>query len=181
MDSLEFQVDVNENFINRVRPAQAVTAKLNAYPDWPIAAHVIAMIPTADRSKGTVMVRIGIDEKDPRILPEMGGRVSFLGEQPGADAAAATSAVCLPAAAVQGVQLIGHDDLQFAGFVGGGKLGGGFGGGAEFGASVNHVDLGSDVLECQRPVHGGIAAAGDHHAAAAEILPAADVILHGAG
>jgi RND family efflux transporter MFP subunit len=115
MDSLEFQVDVNENFINRVRPAQAVTAKLNAYPDWPIAAHVIAMIPTADRSKGTVMVRIGIDEKDPRILPEMGVRVSFLGEQPGADAAAATSAVSLPAAAVQGAGSAGtvfvvHDD-----------------------------------------------------------------------
>jgi RND family efflux transporter MFP subunit len=82
MDSLELQVDVNENFINRVRPGQVVAAKLNAYPDWPIAAHVIAMIPTADRSKGTVMVRIAIDQKDPRVLPEMGVRVSFLADAP---------------------------------------------------------------------------------------------------
>src|SRR4029077_5715600 len=68
MDSLEVQVDVNENFINRVQPKQIVTAKLNAYPDWQIPAHVIAVIPTADRSKGTVLVRIGLDQKDARIL-----------------------------------------------------------------------------------------------------------------
>ncbi len=80
MDSLEIQVDVNENFINRVTPAQRVNAKLNAYPDWQIPAHVIAVIPTADRAKGTVTVRIALDQKDPRILPEMGVRVSFLEE-----------------------------------------------------------------------------------------------------
>src|SRR3984885_16282592 len=78
MHSLEIQVDVNENFINRVEPAQKATAKLNAYPDWQIPGHVIAVIPTADRSKGTVTVRIALDQKDPRILPEMGVRVSFL-------------------------------------------------------------------------------------------------------
>jgi RND family efflux transporter MFP subunit len=115
MDSLEFQVDVNENFINRVRPAQAVTAKLNAYPDWQLAGHVIAMIPTADRSKGTVMVRIAIDDKDARILPEMGVRVSFLGAEPAADTVATDHAVTLPADAVQksgaaGTVFVIHDD-----------------------------------------------------------------------
>jgi RND family efflux transporter MFP subunit len=80
MDSLEIQVDVNENFINRVQPNQQVIAKLNAYPDWQIPGHVIAVIPTADRSKGTVTVRIALDQKDPRILPEMGVRVSFLAD-----------------------------------------------------------------------------------------------------
>src|ERR1700674_4264317 len=102
MDSLEFQVDVNENFINRVRPAQQATAKLNAYPDWQIPAHVIAVIPTADRSKGTVTVRIALDQKDARILPEMGVRVSFLADpaqEPGSKIAAG---VALPSNAVQG-------------------------------------------------------------------------------
>jgi RND family efflux transporter MFP subunit len=102
MDSLEIQVDVNENFINRVRPAQQATARLNAYPDWQIPAHVIAVIPTADRGKGTVTVRIALDQKDARILPEMGVRVSFLdepGTEPGGKAAAG---VTLPANAVQG-------------------------------------------------------------------------------
>lgn len=78
MDSLEIQVDVNENFINRVERDQKATAKLNAYPDWQIPAHVIAVIPTADRSKGTVTVRVAMDERDSRILPEMGVRVAFL-------------------------------------------------------------------------------------------------------
>jgi RND family efflux transporter MFP subunit len=103
MDSLEFQVDVNENFINRVKPGQKVSAKLNAYPDWQIPAHVTAVIPTADRSKGTVTVRIGIDDtKDPRILPEMGVRVSFLEDQPDAAPGSAPAAgVSLPGGAVQ--------------------------------------------------------------------------------
>ena len=102
MDSLEIQVDVNENFINRVRPAQQASAKLNAYPDWQIPAHVIAVIPTADRSKGTVTVRIALDQKDARILPEMGVRVSFLdnpAQEPGSKIAAG---VTLPVNAVQG-------------------------------------------------------------------------------
>ena len=78
MDSLEIEVDVSENFINRVHPDQAVTARLNAYPDWAIPAHVIAIIPTADRAKATVKVRVGFDARDDRVLPEMGVRVAFL-------------------------------------------------------------------------------------------------------
>jgi RND family efflux transporter MFP subunit len=114
MDSLEIQVDVNENFINRVRSAQPVSAKLNAYPDWRIPAHVIAVIPTADRSKGTVTVRIAIDQKDPRILPEMGVRVAFL-EDAKAPGGAPLPGLRIPATAVQasgdtGVVFVVHDD-----------------------------------------------------------------------
>jgi len=119
MDSLEIQVDVNENFINRVHADQAVSAKLNAYPDWQIPGHVIAVIPTADRSKGTVTVRISIDQKDPRILPEMGVRVAFLedGAKSAGDAGSstATGGVSLPKAAVEvsgdtGVLYVLHGD-----------------------------------------------------------------------
>ncbi|MEO8464761.1 MAG: efflux RND transporter periplasmic adaptor subunit [Gammaproteobacteria bacterium] len=78
MESLEIEVDVSENFINRVHADQPVTAHLNAYPDWGIPAHVIAIIPTADRAKATVKVRVGFDARDERILPEMGVRVAFL-------------------------------------------------------------------------------------------------------
>src|SRR6516225_6448417 len=78
MDSLEVEVDVNEAYINRVEPGQRVESVLNAYPDWRIPSHVIAIIPTADRSKATVKVRIGLDAKDSRIVPDMGVRVSFL-------------------------------------------------------------------------------------------------------
>ncbi len=114
MDSLEIQVDVNENFINRVQPDQKASAKLNAYPDWQIPGHVIAVIPTADRSKGTVTVRIALDQKDPRILPEMGVRVSFLEDATGAGNAKPVPGVSLPANAVQvsgsvGVVFVVHD------------------------------------------------------------------------
>ncbi|MFI4880380.1 MAG: efflux RND transporter periplasmic adaptor subunit [Steroidobacterales bacterium] len=78
MDSLEIEVDVNEAYINRVQPGQPVESTLNAYPDWQIPSHVIAIIPTADRAKATVKVRIGLDAKDARIVPDMGVRVSFL-------------------------------------------------------------------------------------------------------
>jgi RND family efflux transporter MFP subunit len=81
MDSLEIEVDVNEAYINRVQPKQPVDSVLNAYPEWKIPSHVIAIIPTADRSKATVKVRIGIDSKDERIVPDMGVRVSFLEER----------------------------------------------------------------------------------------------------
>ncbi len=101
MDSLEVQVDVNENFINRVQAAQQATARLNAYPDWQIPAHVIAVIPTADRSKGTVTVRIALDQKDSRILPEMGVRVSFLAESPQEAGSRPAGGVTLPGDAVQ--------------------------------------------------------------------------------
>ena len=79
MESLEIEVDVSENFINRVHVGQEASARLNAYPDWEIPCSVVAIIPTADRSKATVKVRVGFKQKDPRILPEMGVRVSFLG------------------------------------------------------------------------------------------------------
>ncbi|HIA43210.1 MAG TPA: efflux RND transporter periplasmic adaptor subunit [Gammaproteobacteria bacterium] len=78
MDSLEIEVDVNESFINRVESGQPVVATLNAYPKWDIPSEVIAIIPTADRNKATVRVRIGFLEKDERVLPDMGIRVSFL-------------------------------------------------------------------------------------------------------
>jgi len=78
MDSLEVEVDVSENFINRVHVGMPAVVKLTAYPDWGIPAQVVAIIPTADRSKATVTVRVGFKLKDPRILPEMGARVSFL-------------------------------------------------------------------------------------------------------
>src|ERR1700723_3142179 len=101
MDSLEIQVDVNENFINRVRAAQQASARLNAYPDWQIPAHVIAVIPTADRSKGTVTVRIALDQKDARILPEMGVRVSFLADSPQEPGTKPAAGVSLPGNAIQ--------------------------------------------------------------------------------
>jgi RND family efflux transporter MFP subunit len=78
MSSLEIEVDVNEAFIGRVKPGQKVQATLDAYPEWKIPARVVAIIPAADRSKATVRVRIGFDQLDPRILPDMGVSVSFL-------------------------------------------------------------------------------------------------------
>jgi RND family efflux transporter MFP subunit len=78
MNSDEIEVDVNENYIARVRAGQPVTAILDAYPDWKIPSHVRTVIPTADRQKATVKVRISFDQLDPRILPDMGVKVSFL-------------------------------------------------------------------------------------------------------
>ena len=80
MSSLEVEVDVNESYINRVRPDQPVEAILDAYPDWRIPAHVITSVPSADRAKATVKVRIGFEQLDQRILPDMGVKVSFLSE-----------------------------------------------------------------------------------------------------
>jgi multidrug efflux pump subunit AcrA (membrane-fusion protein) len=102
MQSLEVQVDVSEAFIGRVAPGQTVEAVLNAYPDWRIPGHVIAIVPTADRSKATVKVRIALDRQDPRIVPEMGVRVAFLeaGTQAAAEDAAPPPGVLVPAAAV---------------------------------------------------------------------------------
>lgn len=79
MDSLEIEVDVNEAYIQRVRPDQPVTATLDAYQNWKIPAKVIAIVPTADRQKATVRVRIGFLERDQRILRDMGVKVAFLG------------------------------------------------------------------------------------------------------
>lgn len=78
MDSREIEVDVNEAFINRVSDGQKTEAVLDAYPQWIIPSHVISIVPTADRQKATVKVRIGFDQLDPRILPDMGVKVRFL-------------------------------------------------------------------------------------------------------
>ena len=77
MSSLEIEIDVNESYINRVEPGQPVEATLDAYPDWKIPCKVIAIIPTADRDKSTVKVRVGFDQLDPRILPDMSVKVAF--------------------------------------------------------------------------------------------------------
>ena len=82
MQSLEIEVDVNESYIARVRSGQPVTAVLDAYPDWRIPAKVRTVIPTADRQKATVKVRVAFDQLDPRILPDMGVKVAFLGDEP---------------------------------------------------------------------------------------------------
>ena len=80
-DSLEIEVDVNEAYIQRVKPGQRVSATLDAYSDWRIPAEVIAIIPTADRQKATVKVRIGFLERDERVLRDMGVKVAFLGAE----------------------------------------------------------------------------------------------------
>lgn len=77
MASLEIEIDVNEAYINRVTAGQKIVATLDAYPDWQIPCHVIAIIPTADRQRATVEVRVGFDELDARILPDMGVKVAF--------------------------------------------------------------------------------------------------------
>jgi len=81
MESLEIEVDVNEAYIQRVQPGQRVSATLDAYPNWQIPAEVIAIVPTADRQKATVRVRIGFLERDERVLRDMGAKVAFLGSE----------------------------------------------------------------------------------------------------
>lgn len=103
MDSLEIEVEVNEAYIGRVKAGQPVEATLNAYPDWKIPADVIAIIPAADRSKATVKVRIGIKVKDPRIVPDMGARVSFLEERHAQGETKPLPGVLVPASAVASV------------------------------------------------------------------------------
>ena len=98
-DSLEIEVDVNEAYIQRVEAGQLVSAVLDAYPDWRIPAEVVAIIPTADRQKATVRVRVGLLERDPRILRDMGVKVSFLGALPG-NAEPETQGVLIPGAAL---------------------------------------------------------------------------------
>jgi RND family efflux transporter MFP subunit len=78
MDSLELDVEVNESYISRVAPAQRVQVTLDAYPGWNIPASVIAVVPSANRSRGTVRVRIGMLQKDARVLPDMAAKVTFL-------------------------------------------------------------------------------------------------------
>ena len=106
MSSLEIEVDVNEAYINRVERGQKVRATLDAYPDWRIPATVITPVPTADRQKATVRVRIGFDALDPRILPDMGIKVTFLDTTApnvagGAAPAAGPASTLVPSAAIR--------------------------------------------------------------------------------
>jgi RND family efflux transporter MFP subunit len=101
MRSLEIEVDVNESYINRVAPAQPVTAVLDAYPEWPIPAKVITTVPTADRQKATVLVRIAFNELDPRILPDMGVKVTFLREADAVPGTASRPVALVPKSAVR--------------------------------------------------------------------------------
>ena len=118
MSSLEIEVDVNESYINRVRPQQRVEAVLDAYPDWRIPSHVITTIPSADRQKATVKVRIAFDpstssgspragsrgdELDPRILPDMGVKVAFLRDEKESQTASAAPRALVPKAAIRSV------------------------------------------------------------------------------
>jgi HlyD family secretion protein len=100
MSSLEIEVDVNESFINRVQPKQPVEALLDAYSEWHIPGKVIAIIPTADRQKATVKVRVGFDQLDERILPDMGVKVAFRSAET-ENAAPAKVSVVVPKSAIQ--------------------------------------------------------------------------------
>ena len=105
MSSLEIEVDVNEAYLQRVVPGQKVRATLDAYPDEPFASHVITIIPSADREKATVQVRIGFDALDGRILPDMGVKVAFLSDETagsGAAGAAPRRTIQVPRAAIRG-------------------------------------------------------------------------------
>jgi RND family efflux transporter MFP subunit len=99
MESLEIEIDVNESYINRVQTGQPVEATLDAYPEWKIPCKVIAIIPTADRQKSTVKVRVGFDKLDPRILPEMSVKVAF--REAGGSLPAAGRQVTIPKTAIQ--------------------------------------------------------------------------------
>ena len=100
MSSLEVEVDVNEAYINRVKAHQPVQVVLNAWPDDPFEAKTIAIVPTADRSKATVRVRIGFVSRDARVLPDMGVKVAFLEEEVTAEAGAPASRVTMPTSAL---------------------------------------------------------------------------------
>jgi RND family efflux transporter MFP subunit len=117
MSSLEIEVDVSESYINRVKPNQPVEAVLDAYPDWRIPAHVITTVPTADRQKATVRVRIGFEELEARILPDMGVKVSFFNERQPVSAADAPAKprLLVPKGAVrsdggQSIVFVVHED-----------------------------------------------------------------------
>ena len=103
MNSNEIEVDVNEAYISRVTDHQRVTAILDAYPNWEIPSHVRTVIPSADRQKATVKVRISFDKLDPRILPDMGIKVTFLSDEPvkKKDKTAPAVAAMLPTEAVR--------------------------------------------------------------------------------
>ncbi|GAA0887768.1 efflux RND transporter periplasmic adaptor subunit [Rhodanobacter soli] len=99
MDSLEIDVDVNEAYIGRIKPDMPADAVLDAYPDWKIPARVVAIVPTADRGKATIKVRVALEKKDARVVPDMGARVSFLEEKSKASASV-PQGVLVPASAI---------------------------------------------------------------------------------
>jgi HlyD family secretion protein len=102
MNSNEIEVDVNESYISRVQDGQPVTAILDAYPDWEIPSRVRTIIPSADRQKATVKVRVSFLKLDPRILPDMSIKVTFLGAEPDKkSSAAAAAAIVIPLSAVR--------------------------------------------------------------------------------
>ena len=102
MNSLEIEVDVNESYIARVQQGQRVSATLDAYPDRELPAKVRTVIPTADRQKATVKVRIAFDKLDDTILPDMGVKVAFLSAapQPGKNAGSEARAL-VPKSAIR--------------------------------------------------------------------------------
>jgi RND family efflux transporter MFP subunit len=110
MHSLEIEVDVNESYISRVTPGQDVDAVLDAYPDWHIPARVITLVPTADRQKATVLVRLAFKQLDPRILPDMAIKVTFLREGDATATAAAQPTALVPRPAIK---TVGEDNYAF--------------------------------------------------------------------
>jgi RND family efflux transporter MFP subunit len=111
MSSLEIEVDVNESYISRVSPGQDADAVLDAYPDWHIPARVITLVPTADRQKATVLVRLAFVKLDPRILPDMAIKVTFLRE--GDDSTATDGKQPVPLVPRPAIKTIGADSFAF--------------------------------------------------------------------
>jgi RND family efflux transporter MFP subunit len=118
MNSLEIEVDVNESYIARVKPGQPVNATLDAYPDRELPARVRTVIPTADRQKATVKVRITFDKLDDTILPDMGVKVAFLSPAPAPGSNPTSAKALVPKTAVrtdgatQVVYLVRDDKLE---------------------------------------------------------------------
>jgi RND family efflux transporter MFP subunit len=111
MNSLEIEVDVNESYISRVSPGQDADAVLDAYPDWHIPARVITLVPTADRQKATVLVRLAFKKLDPRILPDMAIKVTFLRD--GDDGTATDGRQPVPLVPRPAIKTIGTDNFAF--------------------------------------------------------------------
>jgi RND family efflux transporter MFP subunit len=101
LSTLEVEVDVNEAYIANIRPNQSADVVLDAYPGQNFAGHVRQIVPTADRQKATILVRVAIDSKDVRIVPEMGARVIFREAEDTPDGASIPARVYVPAAAVR--------------------------------------------------------------------------------
>jgi RND family efflux transporter MFP subunit len=111
MNSLEIEVDVNESYISRVNAGQDADAVLDAYPDWHIPARVITLVPTADRQKATVLVRLAFKKLDPRILPDMAIKVTFLRE--GDDGTATDGKQPVPLVPRPAIKTVGADNFAF--------------------------------------------------------------------